>query len=245
MRTLVLFLFLFAVLFPASTIAQKDPSKRKTYEVTVNSTDAIVKIELLAKQKKISPVTGLVYFWYKSNKIISTEGGIDGKPLHGNYTSFYLSNNLMEKGRFKYGLKNGEWRSWNENGKLKETINWNKGIKHGKHILYNSLGELVVEGNYRKGKLHGIVKSYERGALLSERNYKNGEEVLLDDKEVKKGQKEKFSLKEHWQKLKNKLTENKDKEKKKESSEKKPKEAKTKKEKEKKQKQVVPGENKK
>lgn len=222
MRIQPLIIALFTLFFSINVIAQKDPGKRKSYEITVNSTDAIIKIEVRSKQKKFSPKNNLIYYWYKSNKILATEGGFDGKPLHGKYTSFYFSQNLMEKGRFKKGLKKGAWKTWYENGKIKEIINWKSGIKHGKHVSYNSLGELVAEGNFKKGKLHGIVKSYDRGVLLSERKYKKGNEISLKGKKTKEEKankkdkpekekstvpkaddhKKKFSLKEQLQKIK-------------------------------------------
>lgn len=222
MRIQLLIILIFTLFFSINVIAQKDPGKRKSHEITVNSTDAIIKIEVRSKQKKLSPKNNLIYYWYKSNKILATEGGFDGKPLHGKYTSFYFSQNLMEKGLFKNGLKKGEWKTWYENGKTEEIINWKSGIKHGKHVSYNFSGELVAEGNFKKGQLQGIVKSYDRGILLSERKYKKGKEVLPKAKKTKEEKtnkkdkpkkeknaipkaddnKKKFSFKEHLQKIK-------------------------------------------
>ncbi len=58
------------------------------------------------------------YTWYMKNSIQVTQGNYSGKLLHGTYTKYYWkTNQLAEKGDYKYGLKEGAWQEWNNNGK--------------------------------------------------------------------------------------------------------------------------------
>lgn len=222
--------------------AQKpiDYNKMKTFNIVVNNDDCTVKTQMLTEGRTKPADEDLTYFWFTSNKIISTRGGFDGKLLHGYYKCFYLNNNLKESGNFKYGLKKGEWRYWFENGRLKEIIHWKNGKKHGAYRLYNESGELIGKGNFKSDKLNGKFKTYSKGKLTETVKYKEGEvipakirkqkvktakfeEVPLENKEKK----EKKTLKEKW----NGLFKKKNKEVKKKELTQKPKEKKVKKEK--------------
>ena len=80
------------------------------------------------------------YYWFKSQKVLVTQGGSSGSLLHGDYESFYKNNQLAEKGIFTKGLKNGVWKSWNQNGILIHQENWSKGTQIGKQLYYNQDG---------------------------------------------------------------------------------------------------------
>jgi antitoxin component YwqK of YwqJK toxin-antitoxin module len=67
------------------------------------------------------------YFWYKSQKVISTQGGSSGQLLHGNFESFYDNKQISKKGKFHKGLKTGEWLYWRMDGTLIRTEHWKKG----------------------------------------------------------------------------------------------------------------------
>jgi hypothetical protein len=71
----------------------------------------------------------LVYFWYSANTIHTTQGGFSGKLLNGLYIEYYLNKNLKEQGKFKKGLKDGVWKSWNEDGSLSITNTWKNGAE--------------------------------------------------------------------------------------------------------------------
>jgi hypothetical protein len=118
------------------------------------------------------------YYWYSSNKILSTVGSCEGKLLHGQYTSSYLNNNLREKGRYKMGLKQGKWLKWYENGFIQETSEWKKGDKHGTFQNFNANGELISVSDYCNDKLNGETIIYESGKIVTRKNYKNGVEIL-------------------------------------------------------------------
>ncbi len=77
----------------------------------INENDYSIVAEVLAKEKSIPSSADKEYYWYKSNSIMSTKGGYDGKLLHGQYSSFYLNSNLKEKGKYHMGLiKLEKWR---------------------------------------------------------------------------------------------------------------------------------------
>ena len=177
MRTF-LFVFLFFT-FPA--MAQLKP--KQSYPVYVNYSDYSVKTAVLNTSGKINVKQPLTYFWYSSNKIMDTQGGFDGKVLHGFYTSFYLSGNLKEKGAFKKGLKNGTWTSWYENGKIKENKHWKNGLQVHTSNSFNDTGALVLQQKFRNGKLHGTQTTYENGKITATHQYKRGMEVINNKKE--------------------------------------------------------------
>ncbi len=92
-----------------------------------NGLKAVVEVD--NTNKKIKPKAEYTYFWFKSKSILSTEGAYQGDLLHGVYQENYLSKQLKTKGSFKYGLKNGIWRYWNEKGELLKQEKWKKGTE--------------------------------------------------------------------------------------------------------------------
>ncbi len=68
------------------------------------------------------------YFWYYNNVIHSTQGGYTGQLLNGHYIAFYPDKNLKEEGNFNRGLKDGEWKTWNQKGDLTNVTDWNEGV---------------------------------------------------------------------------------------------------------------------
>jgi antitoxin component YwqK of YwqJK toxin-antitoxin module len=80
------------------------------------------------------------YYWFKSQKVMATQGGSSGQLLHGQFESFYTNKQLQQKGNFEKGLKNGEWNYWRENGTLLRAENWKNGTLSGMQINYNEEG---------------------------------------------------------------------------------------------------------
>lgn len=103
--------------------------------------------EKLKKFKKNSS-----YTWYKSGKVFTTQGEVGGEVLDGSYSKRYKDNQLAEKGLFKKGLREGEWKTWYVNGKLQTTTKWKKGVRQGKYAAFNELGKLQLRGEYCKNK---------------------------------------------------------------------------------------------
>lgn len=149
--------------------------KLKTYEFTVSSSDSVMIFDVLAKHEpKIDVKNGRMYYWYKSNAIMHTNGGFDGKLLHGTYSAFFINKNLKEKGKFKNGLKTGEWKTWHDNGNIKEIALWSNGLKDGHYTVYDINGDLIELGEYKNNKHHGTVKTFFEGKIKSTQKYKNG-----------------------------------------------------------------------
>lgn len=165
--------------------AQKNNDKRNYYNVYVNYPDYTIRAAIRKKPATFKAGTGLTYYWYAANQVNATQGGYDGKLLHGNYTAFYLNNNLKEKGKFVNGLKEGQWQSWHSDGKLNEIIHYKKGQRNGKYESYDSKGRPVVKATFRAGKLHGKSETFLNGELSATRYYKNGEEFTPKQKTEK------------------------------------------------------------
>ncbi len=91
------------------------------------------------------------YYWFKSQKVLVTQGGSSGSLLDGYYESFYKNNQLAEKGLFKKGLKEGVWMFWDPNGILIHQEKWSKGTQKGKQLYYSSKGivekTVIYKGN--------------------------------------------------------------------------------------------------
>ena len=148
----------------------------KTGEVVVNEDGLVITARVYLKNKKVRTKPDRFYHWYKSDKIFKTEGGFDGRLLHGVVATFYPSKNLKSKGEFKYGLKKGEWLSWYKNGTLKKVVKWRKGRKNGRFSEYGKDGDLIKTGSYRDDQLHGIITEYE-DSVMTKYKYKKGELV--------------------------------------------------------------------
>lgn len=95
------------------------------------------------------------YYWFKSGEIHNSKGSANGYILHDSYSKFYRSNQLAEKGKFHYGLKDGVWKNWHENGQLKSFVNWHKGVKKGQYLTFDYNGEIILKGNYKNDKKVG------------------------------------------------------------------------------------------
>ncbi len=169
-------LFLFLLGFCITTKAQylDDSFDINDYKHTINLADH--KIVFQAKPTKIpkSLHPQKKYYWYASNQIQTTQGGYSGKLLNGNYSAFYLNNNLKEKGVFKGGLKEGEWNNWSEGGVLIETNHYKNGILNGQFFTYDQTGKLFREGNYRDGKIDGVFKTHQGPDSLTLVKYQDG-----------------------------------------------------------------------
>lgn len=98
------------------------------------------------------------YYWFKSQKILITQGGSSGSLLNGDYESFYKNNQLAEKGLFKKGLKDGTWKSWNQNGILIHQENWSKGTQIGKQLYYNQDGLIQKTIIYKSNQTQIIAR---------------------------------------------------------------------------------------
>jgi len=147
--------------------------------ITINYSDYFVYINILPDDPEIKPKNDLYYYWYGANDVKRTKGGYSGKLLHGSYTEYYSNKNLKSQGRFKYGLKTGEWKSWHFSGEYDEICTWRKGKKHGVSRVYNDKGELIRESFYKNDELHGKTKVFNSGSIETIR-YRHGKSYIKE-----------------------------------------------------------------
>ncbi len=108
-----------------------------------------------------------VYFWYKAQHILSTQGGASGTLLNGKFESFYSNKQLLKKGNFKKGLKNGEWMEWRGDGSLLLVEKWRNGELRS-FIFYNKNGKEIKRITYQRNTFQfetkdSIVESKNNG----------------------------------------------------------------------------------
>jgi hypothetical protein len=151
------------------TYAQKKYERQLVHDrVVINSPDStVVTFVWPIQNREVKPQEDKVYYWFKADKVRTSRGGYGGKVLHGDYTVFYIDQNLKEKGRFSRGLKTGTWKSWYPNGELKEIVQWSGGQRHGVYKSYRSDHTMYRSGEYEEGQLLGKMKEYdEKGKLI-------------------------------------------------------------------------------
>ncbi len=179
----VVFCFL---VFAISAQTYTEPSKQKKFNITVNHDDYTVKTQMLSHNKDIKINNERTYMWYSSQKIMETKGGFEGKLIHGQYTSFYLNNQLREQGTVNYGLKDKEWKYWYPDGQLREIITWKNGVKNGTYCLYNDYGQLMAKSTFKNDKLNGKFYTYApNGIVTDKKRYKDGNEIFQKEKTEK------------------------------------------------------------
>ena len=160
--------------------ARSQNTDHTTGEIIIIEPDQIIKTEIFIRKNNIAPSPDLFYHWYDSGKMIVTQGGYQGKLLHGKFTSAYLNKNLKEQGIFRYGLKNKTWTSWYESGRIKNICHWKKGMLHGISTSYDAYGNKEKKEKYRKGKMHGKQIIYTNGKTTMTR-YRRGKEIILQE----------------------------------------------------------------
>jgi len=90
------------------------------------------------------------YYWFKTQKVMSTQGGSSGSLLDGTFQSFYTNNQLSEQGEFEKGLKDGEWKKWDAGGTLIRIEKWKDGVLRGKQSDYDKKGRLTSTTTIRR-----------------------------------------------------------------------------------------------
>ena len=139
------------------------------------------------------------YYWFKAQKVMSTQGGSSGLLLNGKFESFYDNKQLSSKGHFCKGLKDGEWLYWRENGTLIHVEHWKKGKMFGAEMIYDEKGNVKSTTNYKcssfskttedslivsnySGTKKSITTFDDKGEVISKKSFKNGEEIEVKEK---------------------------------------------------------------
>ncbi|MGV3610302.1 MAG: toxin-antitoxin system YwqK family antitoxin [Fluviicola sp.] len=146
-----------AVFYSSSIFSQKFEIENKFH---IKQDDKSIVFRVMdadeSQLKKYNPIKN--YYWFKSQKILVTQGGSSGSLLDGLYESFYKNNQLSEKGLFKKGLKEGVWTSWNPKGVLIHQENWSRGRQIGKQIYYNETGLIQKTIIYKSNQTQIIAR---------------------------------------------------------------------------------------
>lgn len=103
------------------------------------------------KDKSIDFEDTLTYFWFKSQKIHTTQGNASGHVLNGPFHSFYQSGQLASQGNFEKGLKDGIWKYYREDGTLIRIEEFKEGRLHGIQQIFDENGNLKQEIDFKKG----------------------------------------------------------------------------------------------
>lgn len=139
MKKTFILTFIFLSFLSTSSDTQRKLIRQGNFDIECNV--YLKRLKTFEKDKE--------YFWFKSNEIHNTSGTSGGLVLHNNFAKFYRSNQLAQSGNFNYGLKDGMWQEWYENGKIKSIIDWKNGSKHGKYLSFNKKGDILISGYFK------------------------------------------------------------------------------------------------
>lgn len=161
MKYIILFCLLFTPLLYAQGQSLKDYEKVLDNNMVTFHSDDNHKFRFEVKTIKTRPKTDRTYHWYQSRRVHVSQGGYEGKVLHGEWREFYPDNNLASQGAFRDGLKSGKWSTWNENGILIKQSAWKKSEETGPYALFNPEGQRIESGTYKNGLRNGKIWQYD------------------------------------------------------------------------------------
>jgi hypothetical protein len=138
-KTILIFLFIGIVLNASSQ--QKIPLQHQDFNEEF----------YVLEDNKIKPKLEIVYYWFKAREVHHSYGACEGKPLDGEYKSFYKSHQLRSKGEFKNGVKTAEWTYWNEAGLITKQEHFRNGVLHGDYS--ELIEDSLVKNKYKSGVL--------------------------------------------------------------------------------------------
>lgn len=157
--------------------AQKYTDVAVNNRVILNKGEYIIYAEIAQSRSSREVSDDIFYYWYSANEVKRTQGGYDGKLLHGKYTEFYSDKDLRAQGKFSYGVKTGQWKMWHTNGNLSEIQVWSSSGRRAKFESFDVNGNLIRRGSYKNEKLHGIIKEIGPQKTVK-RKYRDGIEVI-------------------------------------------------------------------
>ena len=99
-------------------------------------------------------------------------------PYSGSYTQQDQSGDVILKGSFLNGLKNGTWTVVHtiKNEKVTDSINYKVGVKSGIFTRYYPTGQKSVQGLYKNDSMHGTWQSwFEHGQRQAEIHFVNSQ----------------------------------------------------------------------
>ncbi|MEW4923104.1 hypothetical protein [Algibacter sp. 2305UL17-15] len=150
LRKSIIFIFTIGVCFAFTIDVQKRMVRENGFDIECYIS--------LKKSKNFD--NNKIYYWFKSGRIHSSLANAGGYVLHNSCSKYYRSNQIAEQGAFNYGLKDGVWKSWYENGQLQLQEFWKAGYKDGKSTVYDSEGKIISVGDYRNNLKTGRWINY-------------------------------------------------------------------------------------
>ena len=121
------------------------------------------------------------YYWFKSQKIMTTQGGADGLLLEGLFIAFYSNKQLSQKGHFKKGVKTRSWEYWRKDGSIDVEEKWRNGklIYKGIYDL-NSQRNKTIKKRFSKTKIisKDSVAVYKNDALEKLKIYNSNNNLI-------------------------------------------------------------------
>ena len=113
------------------------------------------------------------YSWYRNGSLKSTMGDYSGNLLHGKYEKFDSYGNLLVKGDFQYGVKNGQWKYWDSLGVIHTEETWKKGFLLQRISVDK---DIITLEPFKNNRLHGKVIKKRNDELVSSLKYRKGEQ---------------------------------------------------------------------
>ncbi len=94
---------------------------------------------------------------------------VDGQKVAVKEVHYYPDGQKHMEGPLEDGRRQGEWKSWYENGNLWSMGDFVEGERHGKGVVFHSNGKKFMEGTYLHGSRFGIWQFWDRnGKKISE-----------------------------------------------------------------------------
>jgi len=154
-------------------------------QVDLKEGDVIYQIQLLPDPSKVKLNEQTTYYWFAQGKIQRSVGNFNGKLLDGNFIATHIDGELLEKGFYKEGVKDGKWQQWYQSGQTKKIYTWDKGALDGDFIAIDSLGSIIKKGTYKSGELDGTIYQLNSSNQLDTLKYKKGK-LLIEEKSAPK-----------------------------------------------------------
>lgn len=90
---------------------------------------------------------------------------------------YYPGKKKYIEGDVKNNLRNGDWKSYFENGNVQSEVNFVNGKENGKYAVYYENGKLFIEGHFDMGNCIGEWSFYGENGDLNQT-------LIADDKTV-------------------------------------------------------------
>jgi len=121
-----------------------------------------------------SPITEKVEKTFPDNnpKLVSYYQKHFSKEEKVEQKEFYINGQVRLTGKFKDGLRDGEWKAFFEDGSPWSIGTFKQGKREGLAKVYYSNGKVRYEGQYNNDKQIGHWKFYnEKGELVTEKDF--------------------------------------------------------------------------